>query len=476
MLSKKSFMKVCILIAIFVNSCFSIAQNLISAEVIVNRSKEQVASIINKDITNVNAVISYKIIYNTVDVNGAPTVASGALYVPQGLCDELPIVSYHHGTQFDKNNVPSNNEYYYQGLIFSGSGYITTMPDYLGLGENSGIHPYIHWESEATASLDLIRAAREFLANSLSISDNNQLFLAGYSQGGHATMATHKYITVNDLKDEFNVVASAPLSAPLDISKTQMDFIFDDSPVYYTSQYIPYVAASYQFVYGNLYNNLNEYYDSPYDVTIGNYLSDGTFSNNQWNSAIPNNLYTFMQDSVVDNIKNKSNHPFRKAARENDVHNWVSNEPIRLLYCGGDTSVTPLNSIVAANEMNALGSSDVVGIDLNSSGTHETCLIPTINYALNWFNSLTVFCESLNQKKKDSELRQKYIYPNPVGNILNINFCNYCFVKIYDVNGRVILKSNSNSINVSNLESGIYFVETLDLDSNKHYINKIHKQ
>ena len=40
-----------------------------------------------------NGVISYKITYNTIDVFGDPTIASGALYVPQIECDTLPFVS-----------------------------------------------------------------------------------------------------------------------------------------------------------------------------------------------------------------------------------------------------------------------------------------------------------------------------------------------------------------------------------------------
>ena len=86
------------------------------------------------------------------------------------------------------------------------------------MGDNPGIHPYVHWESEATASIDLIRASREFLMDSLEIWDNNQLFLTGYSQGGHSTMAIHKYIKVNNLQSEFNVVASAPMSGPYALS------------------------------------------------------------------------------------------------------------------------------------------------------------------------------------------------------------------------------------------------------------------
>ena len=60
------------------------------------------------------------------------------------------------------------------------------MPDYIGMGESPGLHPYVHGESEATATIDMIRAAREFITDSLNLIDNHQVFLSGYSQGGHA--------------------------------------------------------------------------------------------------------------------------------------------------------------------------------------------------------------------------------------------------------------------------------------------------
>lgn len=55
------------------------------------------------------------------------------------------------------------------------------------------------------------------------------------------------------------------------------------------------------------------------------------------------------------------------------------------------------------------------------------------------------------------------IYPNPVNNVLNVtmkNEININSVSITDLNGRVILLSNSTntSIDVSNLSSGVYFV------------------
>ena len=170
----KTFKKLILISNILFATLTINAQHFISANEIASLNAASVKAYLSSSgwdtsPMTINGVVSYKITYNTTDVFGEPTVASGALYVPQIDCDTVPMVSYQHGTVFHKAEVPSNNYDRAQGLLYSGNGYITTLPDYLGMGVNPGIHPYVHWESEATASIDLIRAAREFLMDSLQI-------------------------------------------------------------------------------------------------------------------------------------------------------------------------------------------------------------------------------------------------------------------------------------------------------------------
>ncbi len=434
---------------------FTRAQYLVSATQIDNWDAGQVQTFLNDQgwdtsSMTLNAVTTYKITYNTTDVFGNPTIASGALYVPQLSSDLLPLVSYQHGTQYDKMVVPSNNYYADRGLLYSGNGYITSLPDYLGMGVNPGIHPYVHWESEATASIDLMRAAREFLLDTLQILDNNQLFLAGYSQGGHSTMAVHKYITDNNLQNEFNVVASAPMSGPYDLSSTQLDFLFG-SPTYPAPAYVPYGCASYQYIYGNLYTSYAQYYDPPYDTIIADWIAAGTDA-----PSLPENFYEFMQDSVVDNIKNNPNHPLRVDMSYNDLYNWIPQEPVRMLYCTMDHLVSFENSIVALDTMNALGAADVQAIDVYFNGNHYECFIPALTYSLDWFNS---FLLSIDEQS----IEGLKLYPNPTNSILNIEaFTPITSIEIFTVLGQKILEQsvsyNKVQVDFSGFSRGNYFV------------------
>ncbi len=129
------------------------------------------------------------------------------------------------------------------GLITAGSGFVAVLADLLGLGSSPGLHPYLHARSEATASVDMLRAARNFCASN-SIGLNGQLFIAGYSQGGHTCMALHRELETYH-SDEFTITASAPMSGPYDMSGTELaDILSPRCPP--NPYYAAYVMMAYQ--------------------------------------------------------------------------------------------------------------------------------------------------------------------------------------------------------------------------------------
>jgi hypothetical protein len=109
------------------------------------------------------AVGWYKVIYETIDPLGGRTTASGGLFLPQQTGKDWPLLSFSHGTTTLTNSVASNNGSgdYWAGLVFACNGYATVLPDYLGMGASPGFHPYLHARSEATAGVDMLRAARD---------------------------------------------------------------------------------------------------------------------------------------------------------------------------------------------------------------------------------------------------------------------------------------------------------------------------
>lgn len=419
----------------------------------------------------------YYILYNTVNTEGQPTQASGAFMVPvTDSCNYFPYVSFQHGTVLRKNDVPSrNNSEAIVGHYFATLGYVVSMPDYLGLGDNGGLHPYVHAESEATATIDLIRACREYMQDSLVISDNGQVFLAGYSQGGHATMAVHKYIEENNLTTEFNVVASAPGAGPYHLSGAQADMVFLN-PAYTRQGYIIYLLFAFNEVYKDLFTLPSEVLKSPYDSTIPPLLN-GSYNMSQLNNALPDSLHEYLQDSVYQLIMShySKSHPIWDHLAENDNYNWKPDAPVRMLYCQGDEQVSHLNSVNALQAMQALGANNVEAINLNTSGTHGSCSGPALMAMFSWFGSLMTPCtqpSSVEQKDRDMFC----ITPNPASDELVLKgIIPAEKLIIYNLQGQKLLQFELNKadtyckIDISGLSAGLYVLRFIDTNKTMHF-------
>jgi pimeloyl-ACP methyl ester carboxylesterase len=410
----------------------------------------------------------YKLVYTTIDTDGEPTVASGAIAVPvTGECNTFPITAYCHGTVLRRFNVPSELDNL-EGILlraFASAGYIVVAPDYLGLGENEGVHPYVHAESQATATIDLISAARQFL-QATPVQDNGEVFVTGYSQGGHAAMATLKYAQDNGLSDDIGIVAGAPCSGPYHMSGAQSELILSDDP-YSNPGYIVYLLIGYQSVYGNLYNELSDVLVDPYADEVVPFF-DGEqdeFGMDAVNAILPDLVSEFMRDSVLTNFETNPGHPLRVALEDNDNHDWSPNMPLRMYYCDGDEQVFFQNSITAEANMIANGADDVASENVLPGADHGDCVIPAVEAVYAFFDSLATDCTSSLSTTTPSKNPIR-LAPNPAVNEVRLAVpFQDGLIELYDINGKRVLETRINSfetrLDVSFLPAGSYVVSVL---------------
>jgi hypothetical protein len=330
----------------------------------------------------------YRVIYNTVDAHGQPTIASGAAVLPIGEECYHPIAAYMHGTILNRSDVPSrlSNESRV-GYFLGGTGYVAALPDYLGLGDGPGPHPYVHARSEATASIDMLRATRELCAQK-GIALNGQVFLTGYSQGGHACMATHKMIQ-EEFPDEFNITASAPCSGPYDVSGVQAAVMVSPDP-YPAPYYLPYIIFAYGHVYPWLYTDVGEVIKEPW-ATLLPPLFQGNNGSGVVDAVMPEVPSQILQDSVLQAFMNDPDHPMRLALRDNDLYDWAPTAPMRMYYCNGDSHVFPGNSLVARDAMHANGATHVEVVDMGNM-EHGDCAFPALFAVKQMFDGLKGDC------------------------------------------------------------------------------------
>lgn len=331
----------------------------------------------------------YTLVYQTITPWGAGTTASGALMLPDNAPGPYPLASYQHGTITVTNYAPSalvftNTIELGIGLALATSGYAAALPDYLGLGESPGLHPYHHARSEASATIDFLRAVRSFCASN-GVALTNRLFLLGYSQGGHATMATLREIETFHT-NEFNVVACAPMAGAYDLSGvTAADFLSgrtQPNPYYFL-----YLLGAYQAVYG-LAPTLGDLLAPPYNTTLPPLLN-GAIDGGQINDALPKtNIVAILKPEVLADFKTNPRNALRLALQDNDVYLWRPRSPMRMYHCPADQDVVIANSQVAFDNFQALGATNVSFIQPFANGDHGTCALPSLLQAKQWFDSL----------------------------------------------------------------------------------------
>ena len=439
------------------------AQVLISDTLINSISQMELIEMMSLPIVQFG-VNAYKIQYLTNDLNGNESIASGLIVVPNSSDCSWSLTSYLHGTVSHKEHVPSrlSNEalvgYYASAII----GSVVALPDYLGLGDSPGFHPYVHAETEASASLDMLRATREFCENH-NIYLNDDIFLFGYSQGGHSTLALQKLIEQENA-EEFNITSSIPMAGPYDLSGVQTDLLTDgdDYPAPY---YLPYLVLSYY----NIYPEINEYeYDSlfisPYDSLLPLYF-DGYHSAGEIDAIMPSDPVNVLNPNFYNAFLSDSLHPFRQALEANDLTNWTPVAPINFYYCGGDEHVTYLNAIVAAETINNLEGVTVELTEIDPNFDHSQCAEPSITQAI---LSFLQQAQSCNTSVAETHSAYIHVLPNPANNFVTISVQNTSYelidLLLIDGIGRVVLTKelsdqNKNKLNVSSLNAGLYFLQ-----------------
>ena len=339
-------------------------------------------------ITPQYGVVVRKIVYETVDPLGGKTTASGVLVLPQGMAAAKPLLVYQHGTIIQTNAAPSStiSSEAMVGVAFASTGYAAVVADFLGLGESPGFHPYLHARTEAAAAIDLMRAARTWCAaNATAL--NGQIFLCGYSQGGHAALALHRELETFHT-NEFSITASAPMAGPYDLSgATTTDFLSGRTMP--NPYYFPYLLKACQTVY-QISGSFSNLLQAPYATTLPPLL-DGAHSGGQINAVLPSDPLLILKPEQAAAFRtNTVGNPIRVALRDNDLCDWTPVSPLRLYHCHADQDVVYANSVTAYTRFQARGATQVQLIDpapaINYG--HGDGFAPCMTLAKAWFDSL----------------------------------------------------------------------------------------
>lgn len=414
----------------------------------------------------------YKILYNAEHPIHGMIQASGAIAIPEVGGSELPLAVYQHGTTFNWDGVPSYMSLeHYLGSVFSASGYVSLMPDYLGLGDSPFMHPYSHGQSTANAGRDMIRAFAE-LAPELGIVWNEEIFITGYSQGGHGAMALFKALE-EDHCDEFKVTACSALSGAYSISGIMEEVMFKQ---YGHPKYLPYTIVGYQSVYPELF----EKFGAPFKEEYGG-LNNFTGDTKQFFEILdqypePDTPIHYMKKDLVEEFVGNDEHPLKAAMRESDNYDWDATAALFIQGCCDDEQVDIRNAQLAYEAMERRGKLNLQYADyceiypevgtLRHNGCIPYCLLQTKAFFDAQRGSEPVECNPVAIEEQNNEFDYN-LYPNPVNSEwANLNISapvnEAVTISLFNTYGQMVWVKNENllttqtKINTEGLANGFY--------------------
>lgn len=327
-------------------------------------------------------VTAYRVVYRTIDPRGRATTVSGLVLVPRRM-PEGPqrVVVYEHGTTVVKDGAPSqpgagDNRAF--PLFYASAGYFTVAPDYLGLGAGPGMHPYDHAATEASASLDLLRAARA-VARGGGVRLDERVLVTGFSQGGHAAMALGRALDAG-ADARFRLGALAPVAGPYDMEGVMLpaSLQYQGAEVNFT---LAYITLAWNPIYG-LYDRPDEVFLPDWADRIAN-LFDGTHNADEIIGALPARLDQLFQPAYVAQLRNPSG-GLLAGLRENDrTCMWRPSVPVRLYAARADTHVPFPNTLNCAARLTEQGA-DVQVVDVGDVDHFPSARLAAAR-VLSWF-------------------------------------------------------------------------------------------
>jgi hypothetical protein len=290
-----------------------------------------------------NAVEMYEVTYKGMWLDSTFIMAKGVVYVPKGTKPSAEMV-YCHGTRISIDQHPGIDDLeQVVCMMHAVDNYVAIFPYYYGLGGGEKEHIYQDSWTEAMSTIYMIKACREIYTK-IGKETSGQLFLTGYSQGGHASMATAKMLDSGAFP-EVKLTASSPMSGAYDMTGEQAKTMFRS---YDQPHYLPYLLISYQYAYNLISGDIYDVFKEPYNAQLRTaFAQPRKVDYGYVNSILPKIPGDMVKDDLLQRFRSDTTFAFTRKLQENCLVHWVPRTPMQLCACYGDNEVMYKNTEVA---------------------------------------------------------------------------------------------------------------------------------
>lgn len=322
----------------------------------------------------------YRLIYWST-TNGTPVLVSALLSVPS---ERVPrgLVLWMHGTNADRSksvSEPSLQEGVAVSAAFAGGGYAVMAPDLVGLGVSRSPQAYLYNPSTLSVTLDLLEVAARGLGGLLQVPER-QLFIAGFSQGGHDAAVIHRALEAAE-RPPMQVRATAAVAGAYDLAGTSIPFALQGRSAG-SSAYLGLAAQSWATYYGQ---DLQSLMTVPASNLVARALN-GSHGHDVL-KLLPRNPREMFRADFLHAQATGGRHWFLEAARANDVREWAPQAPYRAYFGTRDVDVSPQDSLHFAEAARSRGGdAEALAVGPYTHGESALRAVPLIR---KWFDELS---------------------------------------------------------------------------------------
>lgn len=316
----------------------------------------------------------YKVTYESVlpELGDQPVTGTGLVAIPDTKESRFPMISYQHGTIFDRGAVPSQvnksemiDETKLMLAVFASQGYVVIAADYFGLGDSTLPNTYFVPRATEQACLDMLWASRAVLK--IENKETSHLFLHGWSQGGYNTLRFLKRLeTMGE-----TVTAASTAAGPTDLKVWVNRLMNNPQPT--DAVWVP-SAASNLFLAMDTYlqPGLAEEAIRPEFLAVARQFYNFEISFNDFFTHTPRLLKDYLNPEFMESGKLGTS-AFWQLIDTHENYRWTMSTPVRSYYGQVDEAVPAAIVQLPARIAPLLGTSTQAlsaGVNSDHRGTY----------------------------------------------------------------------------------------------------------
>jgi pimeloyl-ACP methyl ester carboxylesterase len=380
---------------------------MFSAELIGTYSQERLAQIAERELqafltgspmgyenfkgkfaAPMNAIKLYRLRYLSVvpEMGNRSVMATGLVAIPDTSATTLPVISYQHGTVFEKDSVPSRPDQSIETRLilsqFGGQGYVVIAADYFGLGDSDLPNSYFARDSTEQATFDLYVAAMRFLEQQGK--RPRALATMGWSQGGYSNM-----ILLRKLEREgIPVAASVTAAGAVDIGLFVVRGLTNPRPneASFRSAALSnmlFALESYRGVAGMTRDALR-----PEFFPTAKAFFDFKIDFEEFMKRVPIDPRYMMRPDFIEQMT-LGRGAFVQMLDESASYRWLSRTPLRAYSGEVDEAVPDFIARLAVDYQSVLGKRNGEAFSAGAQADHRATYVYALIHAKPWVDERT---------------------------------------------------------------------------------------